>query len=322
MNKPKVMVTGAGGYIGSRLCRVLQQAGFYVVALVRRHTEGPWHEIYCVDLVKDDLDPNFFHNVVTIYHLAGRAHAVSDTVSEDELYRSINVEGTRKLLRSAKQASVNAFLFFSSIKAMNEGGDRVYSEKDACHPISAYGKSKWQAEQDVLLGGYVFHPVVFRLPLVYGENPKGNLKRMIDSIHNSRFPPIPEVYNRRSMIHVDDVIDAAMLATEMNLAKGQIFILTDGHDYSSRQIYDLVRQALGKPPCRWSVPLLALKFMALVGDAGWHITGKRLLFDFEALQKITGSSVFNSEKIKIVLGFEARRDLLTSIKQIVQSMGH
>ena len=124
------------------------------------------------------------------------------------------------------------------------------------------------------------------------------------------------------MIHVDDVIDAAMLVASDERARDQTYILTDGQEYSTRVIYDLIREALGKHECRWSVPLFLLKAMAIAGDAGQWLTGKKLPFDSDVLQKLTGSSVFSSEKITAELGFKARHDFPSAIKQIVRSMDH
>ena len=90
-----------------------------------------------------------------------------------------------------------------------------------------------------------------------GVRPK-NVNRdrgRFQAVSRHRFPPVPEVGNRRSMVHVSDVIRAAVLAAEHPSAVGEVFIVSDGQTYSTRQMYDLMCRALGRTPSRWNVPL-------------------------------------------------------------------
>ena len=68
------------------------------------------------------------------------------------------------------------------------------------------------------------------------------------------FPPIPDTKNVRSMVHVDDLVDALMLCVEREEANGRVFIVTEGKAYSTRQIYDWVCETMGRKAPRWSVP--------------------------------------------------------------------
>jgi len=310
------LITGASGFIGRALSGRLKEKGRAVHALMRTYADGPWDECVVAD-VAGEIPVNILHNVDTVFHLAGKAHALSETRQDESEYFYINTEGTRRLLDAAREAGVRRFIFFSSVKAMGEGGDVCLDESAACCPETPYGKSKLEAERLVLEGGYVPEPVVLRLSMVYGPTRKGNLPRMIEAVARGRFPPLPDIHNHRSMVHVDDVVAAALLAAEKTEATGQTYIVTDDTPYSTRQMYEWICEVLGKQAPSWCVPMGVLKMLARVGDGIGVIRGRRFMFDSDALEKLTGSAWYSSEKIEKELGFLPERNLRDSLPEII-----
>ena len=183
-------------------------------------------------------------------------------------------------------------------------GRRALTEEDCIEPDTPYGKSKLAAEELVLHGGYVPEPVVLRLCMVYGPQAKGNIEKMIEAVRHHRFPPLPEMGNRRSMVHVQDVVQAAVLAGTHPEAVGQVFIVSDGQTYSTRQLYELICRALNRKVPGWSVPIGVLRGLAVVGDLIGKARGRRFVFDSDALAKLTGSAWFSSDRIQTRLGFK------------------
>jgi len=190
-------------------------------------------------------------------------------------------------------------------------------ESCATPPDTPYGQSKRAAEKLVLEGGYVPHPVVLRPCLVYGPTPKGNLEKMIEAVKRGRFPPLPEVGNKRSMVHIDDVIAAALLAAEHPAAKGQIFIAGDNEPFSTRQLYEWICQAAGKKVPRWSVPLWVLRLLGRIGDLIGKLRGRRFVFDSDALAKLTGNAWYTSAKLQRELGWKPKHTLRRTIGEMV-----
>jgi len=315
--KKEVLVTGANGFIGIRLCQLLQQQGLNVRTLTHRRG-GDNVSNYLMDLATDDCPVGLFEGIDTVFHLAGKAHDLAQKADDTDHYWQINVEGTRKLLEAARLAGVKRFVFFSSVKAQGEATIQPMNESDTTPACSSYGQSKYAAEQLVLHGGYVPHPVVIRPCMVYGNTEKGNLPVMIKAIKRGWFPPLPEFGNKRSMVHVDDVIQVAMLAAENPKAAGQIFIVSDGQAYSTRQIYDWIRLALGKAPASWEIPMVLLSGLAKCGDLFGRFAGRRFLFDSDALHKLTGSAWYSSAKIEHELGFKPTHTLNSSLLDIVR----
>jgi len=313
----KVLVTGANGFIGSVLSRALSQQG-YALRTTSRTACGEYADHWPLDLGVSPCPSTLCTGIDTIFHLAGKAHALTENRQDVSEYQQINTEGTRKLLEAAQQAGVKRFIFFSSVKAV---GDSLTPPDDETASITAdtpYGVSKYLAEQLVLHGGYVPQPVVIRPSMVYGDTDKGNLPKMIKAIQRGVFPPLPELNNKRSMVHVADVVSAALLVMGSAQAAGQVYIVSDGQDYSTRQLYDWIRAALDKSPVSWAIPLPVLGGLAKLGDGiGW-LRGKRFIFDSDALEKLTGSAEYSSAKITTELGFQPQYSLQESLPDIIR----
>ena len=315
-------MTGANGFIGRRLCRVLGEdtgARAHVRALVRQSADGPWHEVVLADLARGRLETNAMAGIDTVFHLAALTHAVDSNQDEAE-YEAINVRGTETVLSAAKAAGVRRFVFVSSVKAMGEGGPRQLNESTRPRPTTAYGRTKRAAELLVLDGGWVPEPTVLRLPLVYGPGARGNLANMIDAVAAGRFPPPPRVSNRRSMVHVDDVVDAAMRAAKDAAAAGRVFIVTDGLPYSTREIFEWICEALNQPVPRRAVPLAAFRALARAGDAMGRIMGRPWKFDTAACDKLFGSAYYDNTALCKALGFDPRWTLPEALPGMVAAM--
>mgnify|MGYP000108954966 CR=1 FL=1 len=141
------------------------------------------------------------------------------------------------------------------------------------------------------------HVSIIRPSLVYGPNVKGNLQLMLSGIKKGWFPPLPEMGNRRSMIHVDDLVRAILLIAEDKRANGEIFIATDGTPYSSREIYDSMCSAAGKSIPKWSMPEALFNLASLVSP--------RIKYK---INKLLCDECYSSAKLE-ALGFKAKKSL-------------
>jgi nucleoside-diphosphate-sugar epimerase len=162
-------------------------------------------------------------------------------------------------------------------------------------PDGIYGETKREAELRLLeiTQQSNMHVAIVRPALVYGPKVKGNLQLMCSGIEKGWFPPLPETGNRRSMIHVDDLVQALLLVAENSRANREIFIATDGKPHSSREIYEAMCRIVGKEVPHWSVP----KFLFdLVGLMSPRIRYK--------VDKLLGDEYYSSEKLE-ALGFKA-----------------
>ncbi|PIS18317.1 MAG: NAD-dependent dehydratase [Zetaproteobacteria bacterium CG12_big_fil_rev_8_21_14_0_65_55_1124] len=313
-----VLVTGATGFIGQNLCRLLSemQVDLHVLGRTRPEFSAKFH----VWDMEGCLDSDVLSGIDTVFHLAGKAHALEESRQDAREYFRINTEATEELLLACKKSGVKTFVYFSSVKAT---GDSEVLTDESCLSESdtPYGQSKRASEKLVLKGGYVPHPVVIRPSMVYGNTEKGNLPKMIRAVWAGKFPPLPETHNKRSMVHVDDLVRAAILAAEKPEAAGKVYIVTDSEAYSTRQIYEWICEALHKPVPVWNIPFCVMKLFAKLGDMIGLLRGRRFSFDSDALGKLTGSACYSSEKIARELGFRAKRNLRDALPEISRFLG-
>jgi nucleoside-diphosphate-sugar epimerase len=272
-----------------------------------------------IDLGRGSLPLETLAGVDCVFHLAGKAHALAQGPGADEEYRLANYQSTLDLLAASRAQGVRGFVYFSSVKASGKGDgpDRNPGSEPAA--MSPYGRSKRAAEDAVLGSGAVPHPVVMRPSLVYGPNPKGYLELLIRAVRAGWFPPLPDLGNARSMVHRDDVVEAALRCALDPRARGRTYVVNDGTPYSTRQVYEFILTSLGRRVPGWTLPPGLLRLAALGGDALGRMRGRRFVFDSEVLDKLIGSAVYDGSRICRELGFAPHRGLGESMAEIVAS---
>ncbi|MDA9030991.1 NAD-dependent epimerase/dehydratase family protein, partial [Candidatus Pseudothioglobus singularis] len=230
------LITGATGFIGRKLINAVEGE----IRVLSREKHSKYDAIVC-DLQSEVIPDKALNNVNTVFHLAGFTHDMRDASKIADLYYKVNVNATVQLANLAVKSGVKKFVFVSSVKA---GGLPLFrqcaNEIHSVNPEEVYGKTKREAELKLLAIGKEsgMHISIIRPSLVYGPDVKGNLQLMLAGIKKGWFPPLPEVGNQRSMIHVDDLVRAILLLVDDERTNGEIFIATDGTPYSSREIYN------------------------------------------------------------------------------------
>tara|TARA_B100000795_G_scaffold264597_1_gene245267 strand:+ start:1239 stop:2144 length:906 start_codon:yes stop_codon:yes gene_type:complete len=288
-------ITGATGFIGKKLLKAVNGE----VRLLSRMKQSSYDTVIC-DLQSEIIPCDALNGVDTVIHLAGCAHDIRDEKIIKELYQKINVDATIALAKLALESGVKKFVFISSVKA---GGvplpGQCASEKDQSFPDGVYGETKREAELKLLeiSKNSNMQVSIIRPSLVYGPNVKGNLKLMLSAIKKGWFPSLPETGNKRSMIHVDDLVRAILLVVKYNQKNGEIFIVTDGSFYSSHEIYNTMCQIVGRPEPKWSLPKIFFDFISLVNPSIKY-----------KVNKLLGDEHYSSRKLE-ALGFKANRSL-------------
>jgi nucleoside-diphosphate-sugar epimerase len=303
------LVTGASGFIGGRLLAEGDRALLRHAAAVPGTVVG--------DLLVPESLTAACEGVEAVFHCAGYAHAFS--ASDPDIHRRINFEGTRNLLEAAGAAGVRRFVFLSSVKAMAEPGDACADEDWPGEPVTPYGRAKRAAEAAVLEAGakYGMHVVNLRLAMVYGRGGRGNLERMARGIRAGWFPPLPETGNRRSLVHVDDVVAAMRLVVQAPAANGRTYIVADPEAYSGREIYDAIREAVGRAPARWRVPASLLRCGGILGDRLGRLAGRILPLNSEVTERLLGSACYSPARIERELGWRAGIGLAEGAREML-----
>jgi nucleoside-diphosphate-sugar epimerase len=140
---------------------------------------------------------------------------------------------------------------------------------------------------------------------------------MLEAVAGGRFPPLPELHNRRSMVSVSDLAEAAWLAMSSDTANGRTYIVADGVDYSTRALYLAICNALGKRPPSWCLPLWLLVVGARAGDLVMRTTGKALPLSSSALDRICGWACYRADRLRSELGWEPHEDFYGTVAAMV-----
>lgn len=247
---------------------------------------------HALDIATDTFDERLFSGVDAVIHAAAIAHQHADP----EDYRRVNHDATLRLFRCACAAGVRAFIFVSSVKAMGPPVSGTPRTEGEMFPApDAYGASKRAAEDDLRRErGACPSLLIVRPTLVYGVENKGNLRLLARGIKLGL--PRPPERGRRSMIALPDMA-GLLCALAADPPPGcHTFVACGPADYSTRQIYDLLRRAAGRREARSWLPLWAWRAAARVFDAlrlrpagdTYEIMFGAEVYDGSAVTRVTG----------------------------------
>ena len=310
-----VLVKGATGFVGATLCRTLEKSGCRVRRAVRRLETVDQEGLDQARLI-GEIGPETdwraaLRDVDCIVHLAARVHVMKER-SEAPLaeFRRINVAGTEHLAREAASCGVRRLVFLSSVKVNGEAtAGKPYSEDDEPQPQDPYGISKWEAEQALrrVARETGLEVVVIRAPLVYGPGVKGNFLAMINVLRRGIPLPLGGIENQRSLIYVENLVDAIMLTSTHPLAAGQTFLVRDGEDVSTPTLLRAMAAALDVPARVFSVPPAWLRFCA-------KLAGRS-----QAVDRLLGSLSVDDSKIRRMLGWHPPFSLVEGLAKTASS---
>ncbi|RNC68867.1 MAG: SDR family oxidoreductase [Desulfuromonadales bacterium] len=312
----RVLVTGANGFIGTALCRVLRENSRFVRGGVRSlHFGG---ELVADDYVAlplsaaDDSWSAILSGVDTVVHLAARVHVMADESSDPAAYRLANVAGTEHLAREAARAGVSRFIFLSSVKVNGEGRDTPYTEADEPAPLDPYGNSKWEAETTLrqVAAEAGLEVVIIRPPLVYGPRVKANFLRLLQIVRQGMPLPFTGINNRRSLIYLGNLVDAIITCVSHPKAAGQTYLVSDGDDVSTPELVRRTGEALGRPARLFPFP------PALMRLAG------RLFGKAAAVERLLGSLAVDDSKIRRELGWKPPFTMKEGLKETAEWFNH
>jgi nucleoside-diphosphate-sugar epimerase len=294
---PRVLVTGATGFVGRPLLRRLAAEGVRVRAALRG---PPPAGLEAEPARVGPLGPETaweaaLAGIETVYHLAARVHVMDETAADPEAeFRRVNVEGTERLARACTAAGVRRLVFVSSVKAGGErSSGRPLDEADPPRPEDAYGRSKAEAERvlSAVAARSGLQVAVLRPPLVYGPEVKGNFLRLLHAVRRGVPLPLGAVRNARSLVYVENLVDALVTCARHPAAAGETFYVSDGRALSTPELIREIGAALGRRPRLLPVPERLLR-------AGAAVLGKGA-----AAERLLGSLEVSHERLSTRTGW-------------------
>jgi len=312
-----IIVTGASGFLGLRFCQILNEKGYRVRALIRNPEKSKeLQEIAEMKVIsdpwnKESLIPALL-GIDVIIHLVGRAHIISDkSENSDELFKRINVDLTKILLEAVKEANVKRFVYISSVLAMGLSRNDILTETSICKPVTAYGRSKLEAENIIkeFSSKSKIDYTILRPPLVYGPRNKANMLKLFKLVAKELPIPLGAVSNSHSFIYIDNLVEATIAAIETTAAKGKIFLISDGENISTPGLIRAIANALGKRVWLVKVPLYLLQLLGKIGDFIEKTFHCYLPINTEIIDRLLKSLTVDNSEIKRITGWRPKYNL-------------
>jgi len=312
----RVLVTGGSGFIGSVLAERLldhrHDVALYDKARNVRHSKRT--------IIGDvrDLQPlaDAIEGADVVFHLAAlhRPH-----VQPPSVYWEENVHGTRNVVEACRRNKCNRLIFTSSA-AVYPIGAGPRDETCSPAPSSPYGQSKWAAERIVNEWAEedpTVHLTIIRPCVVFGENNRGNVYRLMRQIHRNRYVQLGNGKYRKSICYVENLV-SFMLACMARRRGPQVFNYTDSPNLSVRDIVTIVQDALGKNSsfAGLCVPY-ALALLAAKGlDAAARTWGQQIPVHSTRVKKLCVDSELCAKRVRET-GFEAPYSLHDALVRTV-----
>lgn len=270
--KPQVLITGANGFVGQFLGHYLYQQEYPLIHALRNEKNvyaglAPGKHCYVGDIdAQTDWSPAL-KDTNCIIHLAARVHVMQETVADPlSAFQATNLHATINLADQAIRAGVKRFIYLSTIK--------VNGEKTDSHPFQAddseielaepYSISKLQAEQALLERAKkgLIEVVIIRPPLVYGPSVKGNFLRLIRLVKKQLPMPLAKIQNQRSLVSVHNLSSLIHTCLEHPKATGEVFLVSDGEDLSTSELFSRIAKALNCNNRLFYLPYFFLKYLS------------------------------------------------------------
>ena len=230
----KILVTGSRGYLGS--------------SFINQYSDKYNSEKF--SLLNQKLEDINFNNIDVILHCAALVHQKVE--HSYEKYYEINVEYPVKLAKLAKQNGVKQFIFISTIAVYGEKKEKL-DENTTFNPVTPYGKSKLEAEKQLLeLNDDNFLVSIIRPPMIYGNNAPGNIDSLVKLVKKIPIIPLANIENKRSFISIQNlchIIDEIILQK-----KSGIFLACDDAPLSTSKLIELIAKNIEKKTYLIKIP--------------------------------------------------------------------
>lgn len=307
-----ILVTGASGFVGFAVARLLLSQGERVRALVRTETDSCPLTSLGVEVVRGDLtEPGSLRPAVDgcegLYHVAADYRL---WVPDPGRMARANIDGTRHLMAAAADAGVRRIVYTSSVATLGLHGDGRPADESSAGRIEdmvgPYKRSKFLAEtlvrelaREHRLPAVIVNPST---PVGPGDRKPTPTGRMVVEAASGRMPAF--VDTGLNIVHVDDVAKGQLLAFERG-EPGERYIL-GGDDLPLAQILATIARLVGRRPPRIRLPHAAVMPLAHLAEAWCRSFGGEPFATCDGVRMARKWMYFSSAKARRVLGYDPR----------------
>lgn len=272
----KILLSGAGGFVGSNLSKFLIDLEYSVGSIN----------------IKRGIHPSILDNCDVFIHLAGIAHDVKGKYTNED-YFSVNYKLTKDFYDIFLKSNAKIFIFFSSIKAVTDHSDEILTEKIFPNPKTAYGESKLLAEN------YIFNhsckenqkAFIIRPCMIHGKNNKGNLNELYKFIKLGLPWPFGLYENKRSFCSIDNLLFVIEKLISIENIQSGIYNMADSEPLSTNEVVAMIANSQNRKLNKINIPIKLIKLLGRLGDLF------NLPFNSLKIEKLTQNFVVSNHEI-------------------------
>jgi dihydroflavonol-4-reductase len=321
-DRRKVLITGAGGFIGSHLVRDQLARGNAVVA-----TDVDLHRLQSLNLKGDlsrersdirssDTLVRLLDGVDTVFHLAA-AHL--DVLKGEDYFHEVNVEATRDLARKAVDTGVRRFVHCSTVGVYGPREGLPADETTPPMPDIAYERSKLEGEAAIcsVIDETGLEAVILRPAWVYGPLcPR--TEKLIRTVARKRFFFVGDGSNRRHPIYIADMLEAFHGAAVQPVPSGEIIIVAGPDTVSVKELIGLIVEELGMDYAPPRLPTWFMEAACLAVEKTAGLVGREPPFSRRSLKFFSESSGFDIAKAERLLDFRPKIDTREGLRLTIR----
>ncbi|MCK5127835.1 MAG: NAD(P)-dependent oxidoreductase [candidate division Zixibacteria bacterium] len=314
-----VTITGANGFIGSRVCRLLASKGYNIRIICRLSSDLKLLEnVPYTKIIADITDPDSLKKAVYgtdyIIHLAGLVKA-----KKNSDYFAVNQQGTINLLNAIKNHNLKLkkFVLISSLAAFGPSKGIPRKESDSPNPLTTYGKSKLAGEEALDPYRELIPITVLRPPGVYGPGDT-EIFTLFDIVNKGFKPYMAGGNNKVQLIYVDDLAEAIKASMEIPESRNRAYMIAENRSYTTREMLNIIGELLGKKGIGITIPRPLLNLIALFSELFFKLIGHTPHFSREKVRELTDDWEMDVSRVKNELGFEAQVDFRTGARLTIE----
>ena len=265
-----ILVTGAGGWLGSELTKQLLRRGKNVRALnnietialkTLKKTYGEKLDIVVGDICNQECIEKSMIGIDIVFHLAAKVHYVPTNQEEEKAFYNVNTDATEKIFKECLKKNISRIIFFSSV-SVYEISNNVVDINSKKSPNTVYGNSKLKAEN---IGNKMYKedglPITIIEPVtVYGEGDVGNFRKLEKLINKRICIRFGNGENKKTVIYYKDLIKMVINISEDNNAIGKTFICGT-EVLTINKINDILQKKTNKMCLKIYIPEWLFKFI-------------------------------------------------------------
>jgi nucleoside-diphosphate-sugar epimerase len=320
---PKLLITGASGFIGGYLVEAGIQKGYNVFAGIRKSS----NKIYLQDERINFLEMNFedkdqLHADLAEHKFDYVIHAAGATAAKNqEAYNKINAEYVKNLVEGIKKSgkTPHKFLFLSSLASYGPADnieEGIVHEKATPNPVTQYGISKLEAEKFLIQQRDI--PIsVLRPTAVFGPRDK-DLFQVFQLLSKRLELYIGSNPQNLSFIYIKDLVRIVMDVMELEGSRFSYFV-TDGKSYTTEEFNSIIKSKLGNRTLSLRLPIGLVQILATTMEGISKVTGKYPALNRDKLNELKSLNwECDISPLKEDINFEPEYTLEQAVEETVQ----